>query len=639
MYFRYKKSASGKTLQLLESYRNEQGLVRNRVVVSLGNANIPENERKSIALAIEEHYYSNTKFLIEIEKSTSERHWIDNIIRKIDREGRWRPYSSSINHTFSPEISPAAEEVVNGVLINDVNHMNSTTLGPELVGLQAWNELQITEHMAHHGWNKLQIDLAMIAVINRLVEPVSENALNNWLATSSLQDLLRIGAEEVYSERFYRISDKLLKNKQSIEQHLRLREENIFNLDRSILLYDLTNSYFEGSCQGNTRAKRGHSKEKRDDCPQVVAGLVLDQNGFGMAHKVFDGNMSDSKSLVEMIDSLKEELKSDLHTPLIIMDAGVATKKNLDLLKGRNLKYLVNDSRRKRKSYLEDFATEEGFKEVAGREGKQAVRVKQIIEGGERILLCKSDNRMEKEKAIRSQAEERFVKALEKLAQRVSKGQLKDTTKVQRTIGRIQARNGRVQGYYQVDIIENTEVVAEKANNVPNQVVWKRKEESYQSNGELLGCYVLRTNQEQLNGEEIWKMYITLTRAEEAFRVLKSSLGLRPMYHQKAERVDAHIFITVLAYHLLRHITYKLEQHNDQRGWESIKRVLQTHCYSTILLPTSNGQTHRIRKAGIADEQQALIYKRLGINWSKLPKSKNVITKKSKDVVRIQEEG
>ncbi len=647
MFFKYKKTPSGQVLQLTESYRNEHGSPRHRVVVSIGDARIPKEDQFQIAKAVEKELYGIQE-LFPPKYSVKTMRWIDKLTKRIDREGRWRPIQK---YKQSKLESTEDDEIVDGVIIDKIKHTGTTLLGSCLVGLHAWRQLKMDEYLKGLGFNTVQCNTAAVSIINRLVEPMSEYALLEWLSRTSLPDLLKWNSAA--KDRYYRVSDKLLENKTAIEKHLRDRQGELFNLDRSILLYDLTNSHFEGVCKKNPKAKRGKNKQKRNDCPQIVVGMVFDREGFELAHKIFEGNKNDSKSLPDMVEELEALLETDLISrtkkPIVILDAGVATRKNLQLLKSKGFSYLVNDSRRKRKVYKEEFLNEEGFIPISGRDGKPEVKVCRITDPHpienkkssskekkedsaiEEIVLCKSEKRGEKEKAILSNAETKYQEALKCLVKRVEKGQLKDPKKIHIAVGRLQAKHPRVQRYYEVEVKEINSspssipaVMKEKKKKPefpPNQVIWRYKEETDKEE-ELFGCYVLRTDKHTISAEELWKLYITMTRAEDGFKALKSTLGLRPNNHHKEERVDAHVFNTIIAYHLLRSILYRLETLGDTRCWETIKRILQTHCYTTIIVPTNTGKSYRIRKAGEPEEVQKDIYQKLGIDWENLPISK-----------------
>lgn len=611
MFFYDKKSASGVTLQLLQSYRDQKGLSRNRVVISLGSLTIADEDHDLVARGVEQRLLG-VQELIPRDLSLSQQQLIDNLVRRIQRQGRWKALSD--NTELSQTLDQA---VVADVLIDKVNHEHSTVLGPCLAGWHTWQELQMDEALCQCGLNEAQRKAAAISVINRLVEPASEHALMEWLNVSSLPELLGEEVESGSVDRFYRVSDRLLKHKKDIERHLRRRHGALGHLDRTILLYDLTNSHFEGECAGNPKARRGKNKQNRDDCVQVVIGVVFDRNGYEMAHEVWEGNLSDSKSLekmIERLDAVKEDGDLPGGLPMVVMDAGIANRKNLDLLKTKKYRYLVNDTRGGRGRYAEEFNRLDEFRVLADRPNEPAVLVRKWDdpETGETLILCRSEARKAKEEAIRSTTEERYVLQLEKLAKRIETKKLRDPAKIQRGIGRIQVRHSRVNRYYQVRYRND-------------KLEWTRLDEKWGADEKLLGCYVLRTEQTDLSAEELWRLYMTLLQAEDGFKALKSDLGLRPNFHQNEARVDAHIFITVLAHHLQRTMLRKLEQQQDYRSWITIRRLLQTHCYTTIIMQTRQGDIYRIRKAGQPEESQKHIYRVLGVDWRNLPFTKTKI--------------
>lgn len=635
MYFRTKTTRTGKALQLVESFRSREGKPRQRIVVSLGELQVPADKRKELARLVEEALYRDDQLHLIAPDTTPEMHeWVDYIVKRVEREGRWSPAKQIRNsggEKKTEEHNAAAENeaVIDGVIADRVGHTHTTSLGPLLIGLHFWEKLGLPELLESIGFNERQRKAAAALVLNRLDDPVSEHAIPEWLAGTSLPDLLGDDLSGGADDIFYRAGDHLLACHKRIESHLRQAQSRMFNLDRTILLYDLTNTHFEGAAEANGKAHRGCNKQKRHECPQVVIGMVFDEFGFELAHQTFQGNMNDAKSLLEMLDQLHastgaEDLAAD-NRPLVVMDAGVATAENRRLLRRNGFNYLVNDTRPGRKQWAEDFQAED-FTEIGGREGDSPVQVRKrdsvsqeklpdgtVEEISERLVFCRSAGRLEKEQAIRSQAEDRFLAELEKLRKRVETGRLKDPNKIQRTIGRKCQQNPRAAKYYDVKLTETDE---------KKTIHWKRREEDWQEEGDLLGCYVLRTNQCELSAERLWQLYITLTRAEEGFRMLKSDLGLRPNFHQREERVDAHIFITVLAHQILNAIIHTLRQAGDTRSWPTIKRIMQTHCYTTVLLPTVDGSLYRIRRAGQAEAEQQRIYKILGINHQKLPKSK-----------------
>lgn len=593
-------------MKLLESFRDDTGQPRHRTVVSLGDAPIKKDDWKLIAKALEDILYGHQE-LVKRDLSENQRGWVDRIIRRIGSEGHWE---SPKNKESGP--------VIDGVLADKVTHTETAQLGAELIGWETWKRLGMPQLLDTLGFNHSQSQAASISVINRLVDPVHEHNLIDWYRRTGLPELMGSRLRGAGDDRFYRVSDLLLKHQHAIEKHLREQQSTLFNLNRTVLLYDLTNTHFEGLCNANPKAERGKNKQKRNDCMQIVVGMVFDEFGFEMSHKIFEGSLNDSKSLVDMIDQLDAVYTDSHKKPLIVMDAGIASKKNRQLLRNNGYSYLVNDTRNQRGNYLKEFKEDDKFKTVPGRENKSPVQVRLLNEklqtdsgdASERVVLCKSYKRGSKEKAIMSNAEKRFCEDVEKLVRRIEKKQLKNRDKIHQAIGRIKTRHTRVQRYYTITFEEV---------DGGHQLRYQRKEEACSDAETLHGCYVLRTDEQTLSETELWQLYISLTKAEEGFKMLKSHLGLRPNPHQKEDRVDAHVFICVIAYHLLCNIQFMLEQQEDRRNWDTIKRILKTHCYTTIQLPTQNGDIHRIRRAGEPEECQKTIYNALQIDWRRLP--------------------
>lgn len=592
---------------MVESFRNAEGQPRQRVRLSLGDATIPEALWPEIANGVEDRLAGQASIF---GASAEAIDWIDQIVRRIESDPQRRETALTAKPATLVE-----GETVDGVLLDQVTHGDTTPLGPALTALHAWNELGMPALLNDLSFNTLQQKALTINVINRLIDPVSENQLPVWQFDTSLPELLGRDSLPTTNDRFYRACDQILPHKERIEKHLREREGTCFSLDRTVVLYDLTNTYFEGVMRANGKARRGNSKEKRHDCPLVVVGMAFDQNGFELAHEVFEGNKNDGASMVEMVHRLQAVTEDDSEQrPLVIIDGGIANAENRKRLKDADLDFLANDSRPGRMKYAQWFAESEAFVPIEGRKPNETVLVRMLKdplagEGQEpdTLILCSSAGRGEKEKAMLSQAEERFLAAVDKLKSRITDGRLKLNDKIERAIGRLLAKHPRVSRYYDVTLSEGVLEV-------------QRKEDPYAEAEQLHGCYVLRTSSDRLDtAEDWWKLYITLTRAEDGFRALKSDLGLRPIRHHREDRGDSHIFISVLAYHLLQFITYKLRQQGDHRSWGTIKRILATHCYTTLVLPTRDSGTHRLRKPGQPDARQQEIYEILGVNWRNLP--------------------
>jgi len=623
MFFRVKQSKSGSVLQLVESYRNEENLPRQRLVVSLGEAVLPPSYWREVAERVEARLAQRPEQqqLRAPDEAAEIAKWVGTVVNRIQRDGKW---------SVRREAGVAPTEMIDGVKAAEVSHASTAVLGPTWLAHHAWEALGMDEQLAGLGFSPSQRACAAALVINRLCDPVSEHALGDWITTSALPDLIGEELSRAGKDRFYRAGDKLLAARQGLEAHLRERQASLFNLNRTLLLYDLTNTHFEGVCAANPKATRGNNKQKRNDCPQVVIGMIFDQHGFELAHQVFEGNLHDGKSLLRIIDTLstlgraEDTLFADT-PPIIVMDSGVATEANRRLLRAHRLAYIVSHSRPGRRQWQADFAQGE-FTTIPDREGQSSVQIRTLDveladkdeETGaatfftERLLLCKSIGRKEKESAIHGNAEKRLLADLEKLRLRVGTGTLKDPAKIQQAFGRLRQRHSRVARHYDLRDTGAGDPPARR-------IQWARRTDAHEANEELLGCYVLRSSRQDLAGEDIWRLYITLTQAEAAFRCLKSDLGLRPNFHHKEDRVEAHIFITILAYHLLRYLLFTLAQEGDHRQWPTLRRILSTHCYCTITLPTADGTVHHIRKPGRPDAAQQQIYDHFALNLAALP--------------------
>lgn len=588
MFFREKRVKQTKLVQLVESYRDTEGRPRQRIVASLGDASLPEGSSRRIARCVEGHL-DGQRDLFDMQLTADEAEWVDRIVKLADRTQSAREQRGN--------------ETLDGVIATDIETVNVVEFGPELVGMAAWNALDLSGKLSELGMNRRAVSIAQAMVINRLVEPLSEWALIDWLEHTGLPEVLNVRITKTTKDRLYKTSDELLTRRKQLEKYLRREEAELFGLHGSIVLYDVTNTHFEGVCAANPKAVRGKNKQKRNDCPQVAVGMAFNEHGLALAHEVFEGNISDANTLLQMLERLGGANDAG-GKPVVILDAGIATEANLALLKAQGYAYLVNVTRGSRKKYAEAFRADD-FAPLPGRDADQQVEVKSIAHPeaqDDRLVLCRSSKRRDKEQAMLSNAEKRFLADVEKLQQRVRLGRLKDKDKVLKAIGRVLAKHPRVARFYDLELLDA-------------EIILQRKDAAIDGAYELCGDYVLRTDQ-AFPADVLWNLYMTLLKAEEGFKMLKGTLGLRPNFHQKEHRVDGHIFISVLAYHLLCWINNKLEAAGDTRTWRTLRRLLRTHCLLTTRLPLEDGRIISIRKASVPDEEQARIYHMLGVNWS-----------------------
>jgi transposase len=444
--------------------------------------------------------------------------------------------------------------------------------------------------------------------LNRLVSPLSEHAMPDWIRRTAMGDILGKDFSELNEDALYRNLDRLHPNREQIERELAEREKTLFNLDDTVYLYDLTSTYFEGQAEANPQAKRGYSRDKRPDCKQVLVGLVLDRDGFPKAHEIFDGNRHDHSTMEEMLRILEKRTgkKPGL---TVIVDRGMAYDENLKQIRAHDLHYIVAGRQPERNEWLDDFENEDDWEEVIRTpsprnpfQKKSRVQIKRRQKANEVYILCLSEGREEKDRAIRVKHEERMIKDLESLKTRVEKGHLKKTEKVHQAIGRLQERYPRVARYYRIEYDAGRQSVS-----------WQEDVEKKAMAVKLDGSYLLKTDRQDLTANEIWRTYILLTRVEVAFRSMKSPLMERPVFHHLQNRTQTHIFLCVLAYHLLVAIEKRFLDQGIHTSWWSIRQQLSTHQVVTVVLPTDNGRVLKIRKGSSPEPLQREIYQTLKI--------------------------
>jgi len=660
------KNSKSSVLQLVENIRTEKG-PRQRLVVSLGTYfKIPKEKRSEVARIVKERLLGQLS-LFEYDSQLIA--YADKIVKKIQTEGKWNSVRERVCKFQETKQDKSTAEI----FIDDVQHGYTRELGTVLIGHSFWKRLNFSNILSDCGFNKRQIQTSEISILNRLIAQDSEHSIIPWLQTVAIDEILDLDVSQVRSERFYRISDKLLKNQNYIEEKLYQREKNLFSLEDSIFLYDLTNTYFEGMCTKNPKAQyNGNQKEKRTDCPQIVVALVLDGDGFVRRHKIFNGKMTDVKSLDTILKDLEDDFKNKA-MPTIIFDRGMVSDANLKLLKKyKNLKYIIMCRPNEESIFIEDFCNcNQQFTLLEKREEKSKIEILLKEVDDSVYLLCKSKGRKEKETAMRNKAEEKLEAELINLSNQIKKGRENNPVTIERRIGKFKERHSKVAKYYEIEYhhrvftyIDSVEIDKRFSNSLKKlkdkvemnkisfpaltkklsefkqkypsdylkinihlkkpKLAWSTIDEKQNKARKLDGNYLLKTNRKDLKQAEIWNLYVTLTRIENAFRDLKTYLGLRPNYHQKEERVDGHIFISILAYHLLHSIEYTLRQKGDHSRWATIKRVVSTHNYSTIQLPTTKGAVINVRKAGIPEAVHIEVYNKLGIDYKNLPIIKNL---------------
>ena len=546
---------------LVESYRTERG-PRQRVVAHLGQ--LDEAGRLGLKQAAEDGPRSTQKKLF-------------------------------------PEPEPEWIEVdASAVRVENCRQFGGPWLALELIkrlGLDRFFRETIPSGREDVPWSVM----ALVLVIARLCEPSSELSIaENFSRKTALPDLLGVAEEKVYDNRLYRALDKLLPHKAELEVFLKETLGELFELEYDLLLYDVTSTYFEGEAKANPLAQRGYSRDKRGDCKQVTIGLVVSRCGMPLGYEVFPGNRTDVTTMQEIVETM--EARYGKSNRIWVMDRGMASEENIEFLKDGIRRYIVGTPKSMLKKFEQQLLGEDWH---AIREGLEVKLCPSPDGETETFILCRSRDRGEKEKAMHERFEKRIEERLTSMAQRCRK-QKRNPLKVAREVGRLLGQNSRAAGLFDVDVRERKDGGTE--------LVWK-KVKAWQDWSELSeGCYLLRTNVADWSDEELWKAYIQLTEAEAAFRIHKSDLSIRPVWHQKEDRVLAHILVCFLAYVLWKTLAGLCQRAGLGDEPRRVFKELQDIRVVDVVLPTRQGVEIRKRCVTKPSEHQQILLHKLGLH-------------------------
>lgn len=478
--------------------------------------------------------------------------------------------------------------------VDSMELVRPRSVGIEAAALWAMQQVNFPQLLRELGFSGPQRAAALGTIIGRMAQPASELATHAWLShRSGLGELLDLDFEATGLSSLYHISDQLLASQAALETALFDRVQDLFGLSSTVTLYDLTNTYFEGEMANNAQARRGHSKEKRSDCPLVTLGLVLDGNGFVRRSEVFAGNVVEGRTLETMLTGLQAPAGA-----LVVMDRGIATEENLVWLRKEGYRYLVVSRERRRR-----FDSEHAIA-IDNASGERLTLEKILSEDGEEVrLYCHSERRAEKEAAINQRFAQGFESELDKIAEGLSKPRAtKRLDKLWERIGRLKARSRGLGQHYRIELVADAS---------GQQAVALRYQRTPLTHP---GVYCLRSNETDWDEEKLWRTYIMLTDLEAVFRSLKSELGLRPVYHHKQERAEGHLFITVLAYQFVQILRRQLREHGISASWHRIRQWLGGQVRVTAVFQRPDGHTLHVRKATRPEGQHLAICQALGID-------------------------
>jgi transposase len=512
------------------------------------------------------------------------------------------------------------------VKLDAVRLERSRSFGGVWLGRMLWHALKLDELLGELLPRRQEAvswaEVVAILVVGRLCEPSSDlHVAEQWYRTTALEDLLGVSSEQIYDERLYRALDRLLPHKEAIEKHLVKRLGELFKLDYDLLLYDVTSTYFEGVADPEM-AKRGYSRDHRPDCVQVNIALVVTREGMPLGYEIFSGNTNDVSTVQQIVEGI--ESRFGKVNRVWVMDRGMTSAENIAWLNATQRRYVIGTARAELRRFAKEIADKTDWRHI--REDVE-VKICRGPDGSETFLLCRSASRMDKEKAMHKRFSKRIEEGLQSLAHRIDKSTRRlDRGALERQIGRLLERNSRAAARYSISITEDAN------GDCGLRLKWSQRSEWNDWADLSEGTYILRTNIHDWSDEELWKTYIQLSEAEAAFRIQKSELCIRPIWHHKQDRIKAHILICFLAYALWK----TLQKWQSRAGLGNSPRTIfielsRIHS-ADIVLPLADGSKRelRIRCVVRPEHEQALLLQRLGLT---LPQRLRVPALAGSDVV------
>jgi len=573
--------------QLIESVRTPRG-PRQRILLNLGTLEIPAAEWKELANRIEALYLGQTELYPPAPPLESLAQQYAGLLRQQE---------------LSHAAAAAEESQWETVDLASLSTGACRTVGGAAVAWQAWQDLGISNILKELGFTDTQIQQAALLVIGRLLHPASERETATWAKEmSALDEILGANCKNLSNKALYRLADLLVAHRAEIEVGLARAARELFSLGEKIILYDLTNTSMAGRVQESNLCQRGHSKEKRNDRPLLTLALVLDGDGFPKASRVFPGNVSEPSTLMEMLEALRGEMAPSPSlfqtAPTVVIDAGIASAANLAAIQDSGFHYIAVSRSRPREIPQEGMVV---IKETDA----TTIQAQRLNQDGEVLLCCQSSARVRKEEAMRTRMQQRFEEGLAKLADGLTKPRgCKNYAKVMERLGRLRERYPTIAQFYDIQV--------EQGDGQVSSLTWKIAKPE-QLKATFSGTYYLRCNRQDLSDEELWSLYMMLNQVEDAFRSLKSELGLRPVYHRLDRRLEGHLFISVLAYHLLAAIQRRLRAKGLSYRWQTIRSRLATQMRVTVAITNDKGERLYIRQTTDPEPFHLEIYRALNL--------------------------
>lgn len=587
--------------RLCESYRTGN-TVRHFTIIQLGALDeLPDFEQKqTLARRIEQLVEQDRKGSISIFTPT------EDVVEQLARS-----FLGDIKEKRRLDIAAGKDYHV--VDVNSVKNKQVREVGCEWLCLQAVEQLKISGFLRQQDWDEETIRLAMTHIVSRATYPASELRTSQWIReNSAICELTGYPEDKITKDRLYAISHKLYSVKDELEKHLSTRTNELFDLDDKIMLYDLTNTYFEGRMQGSKIARFGRSKEKRNDAKLVVLGVVVNTEGFLKYSNIYEGNTADSTTLEHIIKQMSLRTSATGRKPVVVLDAGIATEDNIRLLRDNGYDYICV-SRSKLKHYRADINQSPV---VVLDKKEQPITLQKITVAGctDNYLQVNSHAKALKEISMNSRFAERFEDGLKQVKESLNKKSgIKKLSKVWERIGRLKAKYPSIHKYYDI-------CVKDDKNDTVIDMTWEKKEVDKKE-----GLYLLRTNLNEKDEHTQWTIYNTIREIEYTFRVLKTDLDLRPIFHKTDEASMAHLHLGLLAYWVVNTIRHQLKQNGINSEWRNIVRTMNTQKVVTTTMKNDRYEQIIIRQCSEPIEQVQLIYKALNYKPAPFTRKKSVV--------------
>lgn len=589
--------------RLIESYRNQYDRICHRTLHTVGFIDYDSEKLIDIQRILNNKLSQNTQLFEDTDKEALQI-----------ADDYWQAMVTKKKVDISPQSIIRSKRMIDA---DTMKHKDACEIGSEWMCFQALEQLQIQEKLQSLGWEQEDVNLALTQIISRAVYPFSENRTARWIKeNSAICEITAYPIDKITKDKLYKSALNLYEIKDSLEKHLSQKTNELFDLQDKIYLYDLSNTYFEGRKTKSELAKFGRSKEKRSDCKLVVLALVVNVEGFIKYSNIFEGNMSDSKSLGEIIDKLRMQTSTEKRA-IVVIDAGISTEENLDLIKEKGYDYVCVS-----RSKIKDYSVDAQNKEISlVAKNKQTITLQKITtkQTTDYVLKVKSTGKEAKELSMKSKFDDCFMEEINKITGSLTKKHgVKKADKVNQRIGRAIEKYPSAAKFYQIEINEKDGIASE--------ITCKKKSSSEIDDTEL-GSYFIKTNLNTEDETTLWTIYNSIREIESTFRCLKTDLDLRPIYHKNDNATMAHLHLGILGYWLVNTIRHQLKQQKINHSWQEILRITNTQKIITTTGQNKYDEMISVRRCTEPNEKVKQIYTALKYKNYPFVKRKSVVPK------------